>query len=249
MPLTRELLRETAGRVEKRALSDNAYAAIGGALGGAGLGALNWLIRPKDRDQRKLREFLTSTLSGAGLGAVAGYGLNQIPGLDLGKRINYYRHPNNVKLKLQDVWSKIKAGRQPAGSQPTNTQTDAPADTQTSQQADVTPSSKPSDPTVYDKPVDNKLKPGNVPSQTGQWMSWDYARNLKDGRSQFQNKQVEETVNSWLSNPQTNPNGYKNPQIQKVRIIGDGIGEAVVQVNVPGGGTVMKKLKIEFPDQ
>jgi len=54
---------------EKKAASG----AMTGALGGAGLGLLVQALRPKDKDQNQLKEYLLSALTGAGLGTAAGF--------------------------------------------------------------------------------------------------------------------------------------------------------------------------------
>lgn len=56
-------------RTEKQAASGT----LTGALGGAGLGLLVQALRPKDKDQNSLKEYLLSALTGAGLGTAAGF--------------------------------------------------------------------------------------------------------------------------------------------------------------------------------
>ena len=47
-----------------------------GAVGGAGLGLLLQMMRPKDPDQNHLKEYLISMISGAGLGSAAGWAVD-----------------------------------------------------------------------------------------------------------------------------------------------------------------------------
>lgn len=65
---------DIAGDLEKVAMSNVGI----GALGGAGLGLLAQALRPKDKDQKAWEEYLMSALLGAGLGASAGYGYDQV---------------------------------------------------------------------------------------------------------------------------------------------------------------------------
>lgn len=152
--ITQDQLKEVFSKITDRLknvqLSDDAYAALGGAAGGAGLGALNWLIRPKDRDQHKAREFFGSVFTGAGLGALAGYGLNQIPGLDIGKRVNYYRHPENVKAKIKSVWEAAKKRLETPPAPAAETQPETPAVPEAPEQpaAPVAPQGSPDQPTA-----------------------------------------------------------------------------------------------------
>ena len=53
---------------------------LAGALGGAGLGLLTQAIRPKDRDQNKLKEYILSAILGAGLGAAGGFAYDTAKG-------------------------------------------------------------------------------------------------------------------------------------------------------------------------
>lgn len=50
---------------------------IGGGIG-TGLGALTWLVRPKDRDQDQRKELLRSVLGGLAAGGLAGYGFSKL---------------------------------------------------------------------------------------------------------------------------------------------------------------------------
>ena len=63
-----------SNKMEKKALSGTAT----GALGGAGIGLLMQALRPKDKDQNKLKEYLLSALTGAGLGAAAGFAYDNL---------------------------------------------------------------------------------------------------------------------------------------------------------------------------
>lgn len=53
---------------------------LAGALGGAGIGLLTQAMRPKDRDQNKLKEYILSAILGAGLGAAGGFAYNSLSG-------------------------------------------------------------------------------------------------------------------------------------------------------------------------
>ena len=78
--LSTEMLQTTlSGKTIKQAMSDDLKYALGGAIGGLGLGGLSWLIRPKDEDQKKGRELLRSMLTGAVLGGAVGYGYKKLP--------------------------------------------------------------------------------------------------------------------------------------------------------------------------
>jgi len=55
--------------MEKRALSGAAI----GALGGAGIGALMQLARPRDKDRSMWKDMILSAITGAGLGAAGGF--------------------------------------------------------------------------------------------------------------------------------------------------------------------------------
>ncbi len=63
-----------AGAIEKSAASGT----LVGALGGAGLGALMQYLRPKDKDQNSLKEYLFSALTGATLGGIGGFAYDNL---------------------------------------------------------------------------------------------------------------------------------------------------------------------------
>lgn len=63
-----------AGAIEKSAASGT----LVGALGGAGLGALMQYLRPKDKDQNSLKEYLFSALTGATLGGLGGFAYDNL---------------------------------------------------------------------------------------------------------------------------------------------------------------------------
>lgn len=62
------------GSIEKTAASGT----LVGALGGAGLGALLQYLRPKDKDQNSLKEYLLSALTGAALGGLGGFAYDNL---------------------------------------------------------------------------------------------------------------------------------------------------------------------------
>ena len=78
--ITYDILHQTLE--SKRPLEKSAGVAtqtlVGAGLG-AGLGALAWLIRPKDEDQDRKREFLKALITGAMLGGIGGFGYSRLP--------------------------------------------------------------------------------------------------------------------------------------------------------------------------
>ena len=213
--ITQDQLKEVFSKITDRLknvqLSDDAYAALGGAAGGAGLGALNWLIRPKDRDQHKAREFFGSVFTGAGLGALAGYGLNKIPGLDIGKRVNYYRHPENVKAKIKSVWEAAKKRLETPPAPAAEAQPETPAVPETPEQPaaseptlleQVTPKASPQDPTA-------KLEPGQF--HTTEWVPASQFKTYKNYNQQKAIQQLTTALNRDI------PKDMGQPTITRIR--------------------------------